>query len=224
MYTDWVADDSSRSTWYVERMRGLAAAGDDLAGEARLVNALVAPGSRILDAGCGPGRVGAALEGFGHEVVGVDVDPVLVAAAREDHPDARFVVGDLTRLARADIGGGELFDAVGGYREDIFGEDYDFWLRAMAGGARHAYLDMPLALHRISDTQKTASLERAYESDIRSIGAALESAALTRHQREAGERAIAHRRRLIAEVRRPRSIATRIRRIMRRLLSTGPSR
>lgn len=118
----------------------------------------------------------------------------------------------------------ELFDTVGGYREDIFGEDYDFWLRAMAGGARHAYLDMPLALHRISDTQKTASLERAYESDIRSIEAVLECAALTSSQREAGERAIAHRRRLIAEVRRPRSIATRIRRIMRRLLSTGPSR
>lgn len=88
--------------WYVERFRRLAAEGADLAGEARLVDTLVAPRSRILDAGCGPGRVGAELHARGHTVVGVDVDPELVAAARADHPGPRWLVGDLSELDLAD--------------------------------------------------------------------------------------------------------------------------
>ncbi len=87
------------SQWYVDRFRQLAADGADLAGEARLVDAVAAPGSRILDAGCGPGRVGAVLHARGHTVVGVDADPVLVAAAEEDHPGPRWLVGDLSTLA-----------------------------------------------------------------------------------------------------------------------------
>lgn len=118
----------------------------------------------------------------------------------------------------------EWFDAVGGYREDIYGEDYDFWLRAIAAGANHVYLDEPLALHRISDTQKTASLERAYESDIRSIEAVVESGGLTQRQRDAARRAVAHRRRLIAESRRPDSLFTIFRRLLRRLVTGAPSR
>lgn len=118
----------------------------------------------------------------------------------------------------------ELFDTAGGYREDIYGEDYDFWLRAMAGGASHVYLDEPLALHRISDTQKTANLERAYESDIRSIEAVAAAGGLTAEQDEAARRAVAHRRRLIAESKRPRSLGARLRRMLRRLVAESPSR
>jgi 2-polyprenyl-3-methyl-5-hydroxy-6-metoxy-1,4-benzoquinol methylase len=86
------------SEWYVERFRTMAAVGDDLAGEARLIDAIVPPESRILDAGCGPGRVGAELHARGHTVVGVDVDPVLIAAAEEDHPGPSWVVADLAEL------------------------------------------------------------------------------------------------------------------------------
>lgn len=86
------------SQWYVDRFRQLAADGADLGGEARLVDALVAPGSRILDAGCGPGRLGAVLHERGHTVVGVDADEVLIAAAVEDHPGPRWLVSDLSRL------------------------------------------------------------------------------------------------------------------------------
>jgi SAM-dependent methyltransferase len=86
------------SQWYVDRFRQLAAEGADLAGEARLVDAVTAPKSRILDAGCGPGRVGAELHARGHVVVGADVDPVLVAAAEVDHPGPRWVVADLSSL------------------------------------------------------------------------------------------------------------------------------
>jgi 2-polyprenyl-3-methyl-5-hydroxy-6-metoxy-1,4-benzoquinol methylase len=86
------------SEWYVQRFRTMAAEGADLGGEARLIDAVVPPASRILDAGCGPGRVGAVLHERGHTVVGVDADPVLIAAAKEDHPGPRWLVGDLAEL------------------------------------------------------------------------------------------------------------------------------
>src|SRR5690606_3562547 len=94
--TRWETDTGdNHSDWYVERFRTMAAEGADLEGEARLIDAMVPPGSRILDAGCGPGRTAAALHRRGHIVVGVDADPVLIAAAEEDHPGPRWVVADL---------------------------------------------------------------------------------------------------------------------------------
>jgi SAM-dependent methyltransferase len=100
------------STWYVDRFRAMAAAGDDLAGEARFVDAMVGRGARILDAGCGPGRVGLALAEAGHEVVGVDVDPILVAAAEQDHPGPLWLVGDLAELDLPARGISQGFDAI----------------------------------------------------------------------------------------------------------------
>ncbi|WP_327037855.1 class I SAM-dependent methyltransferase [Micromonospora maris] len=110
--TRWATDTGpEHSQWYVDRFRQLAAEGADLAGEARLVDALVPPRSRILDAGCGTGRVGAELAARGHTVVGVDADPVLVEAARADHPGPRWLVADLTTLDLAAAGEPEPFDA-----------------------------------------------------------------------------------------------------------------
>lgn len=100
------------SSWYVERFRAMVAAGDDLAGEARFVDAMVARGARILDAGCGPGRVGSALAQVGHDVVGVDVDPFLIAAAEHDHPGPRWLVGDLAELDLPAQGISDGFDAI----------------------------------------------------------------------------------------------------------------
>lgn len=97
-WVDIVAENPDHSTWYIERFRTMAANGDDLDGEARFVDALVPRGARILDAGCGPGRVGGALSRRGHDVVGVDVDPVLIEAAEQDHPGPTWLVGDLARL------------------------------------------------------------------------------------------------------------------------------
>ena len=93
-----VAEDPGHSRWYVERFRAMAAAGDDLAGEARFLDAMLPRGARVLDAGCGPGRVGGRLHALGHDVVGVDVDPVLIEAAEKDHPGPTWLVGDLTEL------------------------------------------------------------------------------------------------------------------------------
>lgn len=87
---------------YVERFRAMAADGADLAGEARLVDAMLPRGARVLDAGCGPGRVGAELHARGHTIVGVDVDPELIAAARADHPGPRWLLADLATLDLAD--------------------------------------------------------------------------------------------------------------------------
>ncbi|PRY38543.1 CheR-type MCP methyltransferase [Geodermatophilus tzadiensis] len=99
--------DPGHSTAYVQRFKDLAAGGMDIVGEARMVDAMLPRRSRVLDAGCGPGRVGGHLAAAGHDVVGVDVDPVLVAAAQEDHPGARWLVGDLATLDLPD-----RFDAV----------------------------------------------------------------------------------------------------------------
>lgn len=99
-----------RSQWYVERFRTMAAEGADLAGEARMIDAMVPRGARVLDAGCGPGRVGGELVRRGHTVVGVDVDPVLVEAARADHPGGDWHVGDLAELDLPAAGVAEPFD------------------------------------------------------------------------------------------------------------------
>ena len=110
--TRWETDTGDgHSEWYVQRFRTMAADGADLGGEARLVHALVPRGSRILDAGCGPGRVGGELHALGHTVVGVDVDPLLVAAAEADHPGPRWLVGDLAHLDLVPRGEPEPFDA-----------------------------------------------------------------------------------------------------------------
>ncbi|CQD19553.1 type 12 methyltransferase [Mycolicibacterium conceptionense] len=107
-----VAADPGHSDWYVERFRAMQRAGQDLAGEARLIDAMATRNARILDAGCGPGRVGGYLAEAGHQVVGVDVDPVLIEAAETDHPGPRWIVGDLAELDLPALGIADPFDII----------------------------------------------------------------------------------------------------------------
>jgi SAM-dependent methyltransferase len=110
-HTTWPGmSDPSHSQWYTERFREMAARGEDLQGEARLVDALAARGARLLDAGCGPGRHAGYLTGLGHEVVGVDIDPLLIAAAGSDYPEGRWVVADLATLDLTTAGESTPFD------------------------------------------------------------------------------------------------------------------
>lgn len=108
----WFTDTpENHSQGYVDRFRRLADEGADLVGEARLVDALVEPASRVLDAGCGPGRLGAELFRRGHDVVGVDVDPVLLDAAQHDHPGPTWLQADLSTLDLPALGQPQPFDA-----------------------------------------------------------------------------------------------------------------
>lgn len=115
-WLEMIRENPGHSDWYIERFRTMAAEGTDFDGEARFVDAMVARGARILDAGCGPGRTGGRLAELGHTVVGIDIDPALIAAAEQDHPDASWLVADMADfdLTTLDPDGGlpHEFDAV----------------------------------------------------------------------------------------------------------------
>ncbi|MBI5231733.1 MAG: glycosyltransferase [Coriobacteriales bacterium] len=83
----------------------------------------------------------------------------------------------------------EVFDAVGGFREDLYAEDYLFWLMALAQGFRHRYLDQPLAVHRRGDVQKSADAIRMRETDAIVVREVIASGLLTPAQLEAAKRA-----------------------------------
>ncbi len=96
-------------TWdgeeYQRRFDVLAASGQDMHGEARFV--LSYSPSRVLDAGCGTGRVAIELHRRGVGVVGVDQDPSMLRTARDRAPGIEWVEADLTEL---DLG--RTFDVV----------------------------------------------------------------------------------------------------------------
>jgi rhodanese-related sulfurtransferase len=81
---------------YDARFERMAAAGGDVHGEADLIAGFGA--TRILDAGCGTGRIAIELVTRGHDVVGVDLDADMVAAARRKMPSMTWLVDDLGRM------------------------------------------------------------------------------------------------------------------------------
>ncbi len=56
------------------------------------------PGRLTVEIGCGEGRVTRDLTGRGHRVLGVDVSPTLVRAARRAEPSGWYVVADAAQL------------------------------------------------------------------------------------------------------------------------------
>ena len=58
--------------------------------------------ARVLDAGCGAGRMSRYLADRGCLVEGVDLSPGMIAMARRDHRDLVFTVGSLIDLPYAD--------------------------------------------------------------------------------------------------------------------------
>jgi SAM-dependent methyltransferase len=103
----WRDSDAPRGARYDERFARLEAAGVDVHGEAALVDAY--DPSSVLDAGCGTGRVALELDRRGRTVVGLDLDPAMLDAARANGPALRWVEGD---LADPTLELGRTFDLV----------------------------------------------------------------------------------------------------------------
>src|SRR4051812_31281781 len=60
--------------------------------------AQVGAGDRVLDVACGTGNGAKAAVERGADVVGIDIEPALLAIAREAVPEAEFLEGDATEL------------------------------------------------------------------------------------------------------------------------------
>ncbi len=91
---------------YDEQWEALAATGEDVHGEAALVDALLGgPPARVLDAGCGTGRVAIELDRRGYETVGIDVDVALLERARAKAPALVWQEADLASLPADAVGG-----------------------------------------------------------------------------------------------------------------------
>jgi SAM-dependent methyltransferase len=95
--TRWTGADAPRGDDYDARWQRLAAAGENVHGEADLVAGLLREhgGDRVLDAGCGTGRVAVELAARGFSVVGVDADERMLEAARRKALHLEWVHADL---------------------------------------------------------------------------------------------------------------------------------
>jgi len=72
----------------------------------------VKEGSRVLDVGCGNGRLYAFLKKKNILYVGIDENPFLIEQARERYPEATFVVGNILSLDTIPGIAGQSFDAI----------------------------------------------------------------------------------------------------------------
>jgi ubiquinone/menaquinone biosynthesis C-methylase UbiE len=86
-----------RGDEYDARFARFASEGRYLHGEADLVAGLLGdPPARVLDAGCGTGRVAIELARRGYEVLGIDVEQAMLDTARAKAPDLEWILGDLS--------------------------------------------------------------------------------------------------------------------------------
>ena len=114
----WLAETGGTSgPEYAQRFRDLTQEGADVHGEARTIDRLlrevaVGGAGRVLDAGCGTGRVALELARRGHEVTGIDVDPSMLDQARAQAVDEALAV-DLVQGDLADLA--DLLGATAGY-------------------------------------------------------------------------------------------------------------
>jgi len=104
---------NERVDWWDEMSEANASAPDRFPDLERTVRALnLAPGDRLLDAGCGTGQFAIAFARMGYVVSGVDIAPAMIERARE-HALAAGVsvdwrIGEYTHL----IAGDPPYDAI----------------------------------------------------------------------------------------------------------------
>jgi SAM-dependent methyltransferase len=111
MSSRWQRTAAPRGDTYDARWRRLAAGGQNIHGEADLIQGLLVEfgGTRVLDAGCGTGRVAIELAARGFAVIGVDADPGMLAVARTKAPGLRWIEAD---IADATTQLDDTFDAI----------------------------------------------------------------------------------------------------------------
>jgi SAM-dependent methyltransferase len=102
----WTTSSAPRGDEYDARWRAMSARGENPHGEADFVDELLQregrPGdAAVLDAGCGTGRVAVELARRGYRLVGIDLDPGMLATARTKPELVEWVLGD---LATAQLG------------------------------------------------------------------------------------------------------------------------
>ena len=98
--TRWseVSGGIGAATAYQRHFDQMAAKGLDVHGEATFVQSLLPAPARVLDAGCGTGRVATQLTSLGYHCVGVDLDPDMLAVAQDRDAATVWVLQDLSRL------------------------------------------------------------------------------------------------------------------------------
>lgn len=105
MINPWLATRNRTGQEYDAPYAARAAAGIDVHGEANLVEHLLksplnqsqsGQPYRVLDAGCGTGRTAIELARRGIEIVGVDLDEVMLQQARAKAPHLDWRLGDLS--------------------------------------------------------------------------------------------------------------------------------
>jgi SAM-dependent methyltransferase len=87
---------------YAARFAALAASGRDLDGEARFCAGLLPAPARVLDAGCGTGRVAIKLAELGYRCTGVDLDASMLEQARSSRPELDWQLADLAGFSSPD--------------------------------------------------------------------------------------------------------------------------
>ncbi len=104
----WLATRTRTGSDYDAPYEARAAAGMDVHGEANLIEKLLhsdlnqttsTKPYRILDAGCGTGRVAIELARRGIDIVGVDLDEVMLEQARKKAPQLDWRLGDLSSIS-----------------------------------------------------------------------------------------------------------------------------
>jgi SAM-dependent methyltransferase len=103
---------AARGSSYAARFDQLAASGHDVHGEATFCAGLVPAGSRILDAGCGTGRVALRLAELGYDCTGVDLDEDMLQVAKERAPQLPWVAADLAAVDLLTFLGAASYDLV----------------------------------------------------------------------------------------------------------------
>lgn len=103
----WLTSRTRTGAEYDAPFEARAKAGIDIHGEANLVERLLRTGYnpkhksspyQILDAGCGTGRMAIELAHRGFDVIGVDLDNIMLAHARAKAPDIPWILSDLQHV------------------------------------------------------------------------------------------------------------------------------